>query len=127
VSSESTTTGVGIALLCGCGVLSALLELTLIPLYAGTVVVPVAALLAIAGNIALVLLARQLVAEGAVPILPFGAWVLTVLVVAGVPRPEGDVLAPGGKLEWVTYLVLGGGLLSGIGTAIATAGRPKPR
>jgi hypothetical protein len=116
---------IGIVLLCGCGVLSALVELALIPLYAGTVPVGLAAVLAIVGNIALVLLGRELVSAGGLRIAPFAAWLLTIVVIALFPRPEGDNLAPGGGLTWVTYGVLFGGALAGTLTAVFTAAPPR--
>lgn len=118
----------GVALLCGCAVLAALLALFLVPVYAGSVIVPVAVLVALATNIALPRLARTLVETTAATVLPFACWLLTVIVVGVMPRPEGDVVLPGGGgEEWVAYGVLLGGALAGTVTVALSGGRRPPR
>jgi hypothetical protein len=118
---------VGVALLCGCAVLSGLLALFLVPLYAGSVLVPVAVVVALASNVALPRLARTLVETTAATVLPFVFWLLTVIIVGVLPRPEGDVVLPGGGggLQWVSYGVLLGGALAGTVT-VATSGARRP-
>ncbi|MDQ2748207.1 MAG: hypothetical protein ABI775_04760 [Pseudonocardiales bacterium] len=117
----------GIALLCGCAVLSALLALFLVPLYAGSVLVPVAVLVAVASNVALPRLARSLVASTTATVLPFAFWLVSVIVVGLLPRPEGDVVLPGGNgaLQWVSYGVLLGGAVAGTMT-LALSGSRRP-
>jgi hypothetical protein len=118
---------VGVALLCGCAVLSGVLALFLVPLYAGSVLVPVAVLVALASNIALPRLARTLVETTAAAVLPFACWLVTVIVIGVLPRPEGDVVLPGGggALQWVSYGVLLGGALAGTVT-VALSGARRP-
>ncbi len=114
----------GVALLCGCAVLSGVLELFLVPLYAGSVLVPIAVVAAVASNVALPRLARALVATTAATVLPFLFWLLAVIVVGLLPRPEGDVVLPGGgALQLVAYGVLLGGALAGTVTVVMSGGR----
>jgi hypothetical protein len=117
----------GVALLCGCAVLAGILELFLVPFYAGSVLVPIAVVLAVASNIALPRLARTLVETTTATVLPFVFWLLTVIVVGVLPRPEGDVVLPGGGggLQWVSYGVLLGGALAGTMT-VALSGTRRP-
>lgn len=105
----------GVALLCGCAVLSGILALFLVPLYAGSVLVPVAVVVAVTSNVALPRLARTLVETTTAAVLPFACWLVTVVVVGVLPRPEGDVVLPGGggALQWASYGVLLGGALAG--------------
>jgi hypothetical protein len=115
----------GVALLCGCAVLAGILELFLVPLYAGSVLVPVAVVVAVASNIALPRLARMLVETTTATVLPFVFWLLAVIVVGVLPRPEGDVVLPGGGggLQWVSYGVLLGGALAGTMTVAMSGAR----
>ncbi|PZS32828.1 MAG: hypothetical protein DLM59_07370 [Pseudonocardiales bacterium] len=119
---------VGVALLCGCSMLAALLALFLVPLYSGSVLVPVAVALAIASNIALPRLARALMETTLATVLPFLSWLLAVIVVGVLPRPEGDVVLPGGKgaLHWVSYGVLLGGAIAGTVTVVLSGARRPP-
>ncbi|HLY33086.1 MAG TPA: hypothetical protein VKQ07_01010 [Jatrophihabitantaceae bacterium] len=125
--SDRTLTIAGLIALCGCGVLSALLEMLLVPLYAGSTLVPITVVFAIGGNIVLVLLGRELVPSGVARVAPFIAWSLTVIGVTLFPRPEGDVILPGGGggVEWVGYGVVLGGLVAGIVTSVFTSPRPQ--
>ena len=118
----------GVAVLCGCAVLSGVLELFLVPLYVGSVLIPVAVVLAVASNVALPRLACTLVATTTATVLPFAFWLLAVIVVGVLPRPEGDVVLPGGggALQWVSYGVLLGGALAGTMT-VALSGTRRPR
>lgn len=118
----------GVALLCGCAVLSAVLALFLVPLYAGTVLVPIAVGIAIASNIVLPRLARTLIETTWATVAPFLFWLLAVVVVGVLPRPEGDVVLPGGSgaLHWVSYGVILGGALAGTVTVVLSGGRRPP-
>jgi hypothetical protein len=108
----------GVAMLCGCSVLAAILELMFIPLYAGSVLVPVAVAGAVVGNVVLPRLVWGLVPSTRAAGLPLLAWLLVMLAVVVLPRPEGDVLLPGGSMTWVTYGVLLGGALAGAVTLV---------
>ena len=83
--------------LCGlAALLAGLVEVVLTPLYVGRWLFPVTLLLAIVTNVALPLLARQFIDATVAATIPVVLWLLTVLVLS-LPRPEGDVLLPGGS------------------------------
>jgi hypothetical protein len=115
---------IGVAVLCGCAMLAAVLALFLVPVYAGTVVVPVAVAAALATNIVLPRLARALIPTTGAAMLPFASWLIVVIAVGTFPRPEGDVVLPGGggALQWVSYGVLLGGALAGTVTVVLSSG-----
>jgi hypothetical protein len=108
--------------------LSALIEAFLVPLYAGTVIVPVAVVLALAGNIAFPRLARALVPRTVVTVVPVLAW-LAVMFVFLAGRPEGDVAFPGSPTAavWVFYGTLFGGVLAGIAAVVTATPAPARR
>jgi hypothetical protein len=110
--------------------LAALIECLLVPLYAGSsaVVIPVAVVLAIAGNLVFPRLARILVPGTVSAVVPFGVWLLVMIFFGVMARPEGDVILPGGPgaVEWVTYGTLLGGIAAGVGTILVTTPRPVP-
>jgi hypothetical protein len=127
VTRERAFTIAALVALCGCGVLSALFEMLLVPLYAGATLLPITVLFAVGGNVVLVLLGRELVPAGAARVAPLIAWSAVVLGVLLFPRPEGDVILPGGGggPEAVGWGVVFGGLITGIVAAVFTA--PKPQ
>jgi hypothetical protein len=131
VSRLEDSTGLawaGVALLCGCAVLAGVISLFLVPLYAGSVLIPVAVAVAVVTNIALPRLARGLVATTPATVAPFLSWLVTVIVVGVMPRPEGDVVLPGGSgLQWVSYGVLLGGALTGTLTTVLSGSRRPTR
>jgi hypothetical protein len=120
----------GVALFTVCAILVALVELFLVPLRDGVVLVPIAVVLAIVGNVVLPRMSYSLVRRTSGAVAPVLGWLLVVLVVALLPRPEGDVVLPGGGyVQWVSYGVLLGGAIAGtvtivmVGTPVR-AGRP---
>ncbi len=118
---------VGVAVLCGCAVLSGVLELLLVPLYLGSTIVPVAVVAAVVGNIALPRMARTLIDSTAAAFAPFLAWLVVVAVVGLMPRPEGDVILPGGgTVQFVSYGVLLLGALAGTVTVVIGSTPPLP-
>ncbi|MDT4919008.1 MAG: hypothetical protein QOH89_3708 [Pseudonocardiales bacterium] len=117
----------GVALLTASGVLAGLLETLLVPLYVGSTVFPVAIVMSLVSNVLLPWLARLLVPTTVGVLLPFGGWLLAVLVFGAAGRPEGDVILPGSpnSLSYVTYGVIIGGFVAGVATVIwLTAPRP---
>jgi hypothetical protein len=119
----------GVALICGCAALAAFLEALLVPLYAGSVVVPVAVVLALASNAVLPRLADQLVASAPARLAPFLTWLLVMIVFGVLARPEGDVILPGSPAaaEYVTYGMLLGGALVGTVTMVWLAPPPASK
>ncbi|MFN2559957.1 MAG: hypothetical protein ABR571_01505 [Jatrophihabitans sp.] len=110
----------GVAVLALCGGLSAVLEALLVPLYIGSVVIPVAVVLALAGNAVLPRLARSLVPTTAAALAPFGVWLIVMVVFGVLARPEGDVVLPASPTSaaLVTYGALLGGALVGTVTIV---------
>jgi hypothetical protein len=126
--SEDSLDRLGVALLCLCAALAGLLELLLVPLYAGSSLVPIAVLLAIASNIALPRMSRALIDRTGAALLPFLSWLIVIGVIALMPRPEGDVILPAGSvgLQLVGYGVLLGGSMAGTITVVLSgAARPS--
>ncbi len=119
VASDRVIDALGVLVLCLCGVMAAFLEVLLIPVYAGSVLIPIGIVLAVITTVGLPLLVQQLVPTTLATALPVIAWTITVLA-ASLPRAEGDVLLPGGgALQWASY----GLLLLGIGAGFATVVR----
>lgn len=115
----------GVAVLTATGALAALLETLFVPLYAGTVVVPVAVVAAVVGNVVLPRLSRSLVPRTFAGAAPFAAWLVVVVGFGVFGRPEGDVILPGGGpggVVFVTYGVLLGGTLAGAVTLVTMPG-----
>lgn len=114
-AGNSPLAWVGVAVIAAGAALAALVEALLVPLYAGTVIVPVAAVLALAGNLAFPRLARALVPTTFASVIPLLAW-LAVMFVLMSSRPEGDVVFPGkpGAVVAVFYATVFGGVLAGI-------------
>jgi len=100
----------GIVLCCATAVLAALISVLLTPLYWGSALVPLAVVLAAISNVVLPVIALRLGRSGFAAALPFGVWLIAV-VVLGITRPEGDVLLPTGPAA--QYLVTYGMLLAG--------------
>ena len=119
-------TGLGIVICALCAVLAGIFTVLLTPLYWGSVIIPACIVLAVAANVGLPLLVRQLGAPPLATAVPFVMWLVTVLVL-GVSRPEGDVLLPGGNgaQSWVTYgMFVAGALAGGITVMTQTLGQP---
>lgn len=89
----------------GLAVELAVLECFLLPSYAGPVPVPLSILVAPLGNLALPALAYRLSGSRAVGLAPVAGW-LFVVVLAAVPRAEGDLIVTG-SLRGLAFLLLG--------------------
>lgn len=117
----------GLVLVCAAAALAALIELLLVPLYVGSQLVPVAAVFGVVSNVAFPRLARVFLDRPAAMLAPFACWLLPTVLLALTPRPEGDVLVPGGSgVQWVFYALLFGGILAGIVTIVASPTRRAP-
>jgi Family of unknown function (DUF6113) len=104
-------------------VLSAAIEVLLVPLRMGTTVIPVSVVLAVVGNTLVPVLSRRAVPRTAAAVVPALAWVATVLVLSQ-SRPEGDVLLLGSApLVYVTYALLGVGIVAAMVTVVRGEGR----
>lgn len=119
----------GVVVLTLCGAASAWLECLLVPLYLGSVIVPIAVAFALVGNWALPRMARTLVPTTLASVLPFLGWLAIVLVFGVNGQPEGDVILPGGggALQYTAYGVMLGGALAGTISVVTSAPPPPPR
>ncbi|MGI8882264.1 MAG: DUF6113 family protein [Jatrophihabitans sp.] len=126
--TQRAITALAVALLIACAALSGLLEAMLVPVRAGTVIVPVSVVLAVLTNVGLPVLAWWAARATVAAVLPFAAWVVVVLLLSQ-SRPEGDVLLPGGKtgLTYVSYGLLLAGFISGIATIARLSSRSAAR
>lgn len=116
----------GVVLICLCAMLAGVLELLLVPVYLGSVVVPIAVVGALASNVLLPRLARTLVPSTLATVLPFLSWLAVAVLVGVLTRPEGDVILPGSphSVEYVVYGMLLGGALAGTITVVMSAPSP---
>jgi hypothetical protein len=112
-------------LLCLSAALAGLLEAVFVPLYAGSSLVPVAVVAAVATNVALPLLARSVLPTMVGVAAPFLVWLVVLVGFGVVARPEGDVILPGGDAQWVSYGVLLGGALAGTLTVVSYGPRRR--
>jgi hypothetical protein len=88
------------------GFVTALWEIMLSPLAAGGTRLPVAPLLAIAGNVALVWFTKQVTGRGGLALLPGIVWFLTMFG-GSIRTTEGDLLIPGTDWPGLVALLLG--------------------
>ena len=116
-SESSAIAWVGTVLLGASALVFGALQVFLVPLRWGTELLGLSVVLAIVGNIALVWLARRGLDSAKAAVIVLGCWFVPVAGLAMVPRPEGDVLIPGGGTEqWVYAMTLLGGIVAGIVT-----------
>lgn len=112
----------GVVLLVLASALASLLELSLVPLYLGSYLVPVSVPLALGLNWLLPRLARRLVDAPGPMALILAAWLVPMAGLALTPRPEGDVYVPAGSgVQWVYYATLFGGIVVGVATLVLAA------
>jgi hypothetical protein len=120
---------VGVALLCACAVLSALLELLFVgQFYIGTMIVPVVVIVAIVGNVLLPVWGFRIVHRISGAVLPVLSWLIPILVLSMYTRPEGDLFVIAEfHQQWVFYglLLLGAG--AGFATVVVLSGGAAPR
>jgi hypothetical protein len=118
----------GLVLVCLSAALSAVLELLLVPLRAGTSMAPVSALFAVVGGLVFPRMGRVFADRTAALSAPFVAWLAPLVLLALAGRPEGDVLVPGGGGEqWVFYATLIFGSIAGIVSIVTGSPPPAPR
>jgi hypothetical protein len=124
-SRPGVTGWLALLLICLSAALAGLLEAVFVPLYAGSSLVPVAVVAAVATNVALPLLARSVLPTMVGVTAPFLVWLVVLVGFGVVARPEGDVILPGGDAQWVSYGVLLGGALAGTLTVMAYGPRRR--
>lgn len=95
------------------GMLTAAIEVLLVPSRLGVTLVPIAPVLAVLGNIALPAISRGLTDSRLSAAPPVVGWIVTALLLAS-STPEGDVLLPAGGESYISYSLLALGLLTGV-------------
>lgn len=125
MTPRGTLAGAGLLVVCMSAWLAGLIEVMLVPVYIGSVLVPVTIVFGLVTNVALPRLARTAVPSTAAAVLPFLIWLITVVWLAMTPRAEGDVLVRAGVGEqWVFYGLLLGGTVAGTMAVVFTMPRP---
>jgi Family of unknown function (DUF6113) len=99
------------------------LECFLVPLRIGSVPLPIAVPLAMAGNIVLARLAGRQTGSIVGAAVPPVLWLLVVIVLA-LPRPEGDLIVPG-SLTGLVFL-FAGAVAGAYGVAAEITRRVRP-
>jgi hypothetical protein len=109
---------VTLALICGCAILSAVLELLFLSQwYIGTVLVPVVILAAIGGNLALPYWGFSVLGSAVGAVLPVGLWLIVIVLLTLYARPEGDILVLGNHGQnYGFYGLFFGGAIAGFVT-----------
>jgi hypothetical protein len=123
-----------LVLLCGCALLSGLLELMFLgEFYAGAAIVPAPIAGAIAGNILLPVWGFRTLQQVKGAVLPVLSWLIPILVLTMYNRPEGDLFVLGAYYQDAAfYGLLLAGAACGFGTVVVvsgagTAARQPPR
>jgi hypothetical protein len=95
------------------------LEVLLVPLYVGSVIVPVSVVAAVVSNIGLPWLGFVTVRVPAGALIPVVSWLVPVFGLIAVSRPEGDILVSGvGAQEWNYYVMILLGCFTGMAAFI---------
>lgn len=109
-------------LICATAFLAGLVEVLLVPLYAGSSILPIAVPLGMATTYGLPRLGSWLTGTVAGALLPLVSWFVATLGLALVNRPAGDVLVQGGTSpqQWVLFAMIIGGSVVGFATVVRT-------
>jgi hypothetical protein len=86
---------IGVVLIGATAAIAGLIEVLLSPLYIGSVLFPITILLAIATNVVLPILAREVYDSSLAAVVPVLIWAVVVLILGFFPA-HGSVLLPGG-------------------------------
>jgi hypothetical protein len=106
--------GIGVVVFCLVAILSAMIEVLLVPVYIGGAIFPVTVLIAVVVNVALPRLVRVMVDWRWAIALPMVAWVVTVIVLGYANSGSGSVLVPGyGQGQYVALALFFVGTLAG--------------
>ena len=113
-----------VALLAACGLLSGLVETLLVPLYAGSQLLPISVVIAIVLNYLLCAGSARTVGRPMGAVITLVLWVLPVLVLPEVQPAGGDVLILGGSStqQYVYYALILLGCGAGIVAMVRTIG-----
>lgn len=118
-----------VALLCACGLFSALLELLFVGrFYVGRFPLPVVVVAAVVGNLVLTRWGYRILGRASGATLPLVFWLLPVLALTMYNRPEGDVIVTSlYDQQWVYYGLLFLGAGAGFVTIVKLSGGPAAR
>jgi hypothetical protein len=115
--------GAAVAVFCLVGLLSAVVEVLLIPLHVGAHIFPVTVLIAVVLNAALPGLVARTVEWRAAIALPIVVWVIAVIVLGFANTGHGSVLVPGyGADEYVGLALFFVGALVGFVSVVRERG-----
>jgi hypothetical protein len=112
-----------VVVFCLVGVLSAIVEVLLIPLHVGSAIFPITVLIAVVLNAALPWLVARTVDWRAAIALPIVVWVIAVIVLGFANTGHGSVLVPGyGADEYVGLALFFVGALVGFVSVVRERG-----
>ena len=125
-SAPSAADYLVLALICASAVLSGLLELLLVPHYVDGHIFPISVPLAMITTYALPKLGFWLIGQVRGAVLPLLFWIVPVLALGFLGRPEGDLIIEGGNNEqWVALAMIVAGAVVGF-TVITVGTLPPP-
>jgi hypothetical protein len=105
---------VGVLVWCLVAVLSAAIEVLLIPLHIGRYVLPITVVVAVIGNYLLPRFSHRMLASSWAVLLPIAAWVVAAIALGFTNTSRGSVIVPGGGSdEYVGLALFFGGTLAG--------------
>jgi len=114
-------------LVCATAFLAGLIEVLLVPLYSGTVIIPITVVLGIVTTYALPRLGFWLTATVSGGVLPLVSWFVATLGLSFVGRPEADVVVVGGNAQqWVLFALIVFGAVVGFATIVRVTGAAAP-
>jgi hypothetical protein len=118
-----------LALICASAVLAGLLELLLVPHYVDGHIFPISVPLAMITTYALPKLGFWLIGQVRGAALPLVFWIVPVLTLGFLGRPEGDLIIEGGNNEqWVALaMIVAGAVVGFVVISVGTLPTPSPR
>jgi hypothetical protein len=106
-------------LVCLSAVLFGIIDVFLVPFYVGSMLVPIAAIAAVVGNVVLPGLAMAATGRSGAGVAALACWFLPVAVLTMYLRPEGDVVVLAQHdQEYTYYGLLLGGVVAGAATVL---------
>jgi hypothetical protein len=125
---ERRAGALALVLVCLSAVLFGLLDVFFVPFYVGSTLVPVAAVAAVVGNVALPVLALLATGRAGAGIGAVLCWFVPVVVLTMYIRPEGDVVVLAQHdQEYSYYGLLLGGAVAGVVTVTLWGRRTRRR
>jgi len=108
---------------CATSFLAGIVEVLLVPLYSGTVILPITVLLGVATTYGFPKLGYWLTTTISGGLLPLVTWFVATLGLAFIGRPEADVVVEGGNAQqWVLFALIVAGAVVGFATVVRVSG-----